>query len=103
MLLVKGAHRSGCRGNHIVDEEEERVLGPQVDTLSDQEVKLANSQIGGHKILFLVKITNSGLGGLFNDDGNAIRILFPDLLALGASLLKRMFFLILELHLLRCL
>lgn len=38
----------------MVDEEEEGVFGAETDSLTDEEVKLANSEIGGYQVLFLV-------------------------------------------------
>lgn len=40
--LVELAHGGGGRGNDVVYEEEESILGPQVDSLSDEKVKLAH-------------------------------------------------------------
>lgn len=68
MFLIQRAHSGRCRGNHIVDEKEEGVLGPQVDAFADQKVELAYSQIGGYQVLLLVQITNACLGGLLYDD-----------------------------------
>jgi len=99
VLLVQRAHGRARRRNDVVHEEEERVLGPQMDSLSDQEVELANSQIRRYQILLLVQIANARLGRFLHDHGNTIGILFPYLLALGATLLERMLLFVLELHL----
>lgn len=61
MNLIQGAHGGRCWRNHVVHEEEERILRTEVDALPDQEVKLANGQIGGHQILLLVQIANASL------------------------------------------
>ncbi len=48
VLLVEAAHRGRGRGNHIVNEKEQRVLGSEADPFSNQEVKLAYRQITGN-------------------------------------------------------
>lgn len=98
VLLVKAAHGGRGRGDDVVDEEEEGVLRPQADPLSDQEVELADSQVRGHQVLLLVQLGDPGFGCAFHDDGDAIRILPPDLFPLGPSLLEGMLFLVLPLH-----
>lgn len=45
VLLVQSAHCGTCRGNHIVDKEEERILWSKVDTLADEEVELSDGEI----------------------------------------------------------
>lgn len=40
--LVQLAHAGRGRGNDIVYEEEESILGSQVDSFSDEKVKLAH-------------------------------------------------------------
>lgn len=62
VLLVQRAHGGGGGGDHVVHEEEESILGPQTDPLPDQEVELSNSEVRGHQVLLLVKISNPGLG-----------------------------------------
>jgi len=47
--------RDGWHGV-VVDKEEQRVLGLQADALANQRVKLANGELVGHQILFLVQI-----------------------------------------------
>merc|ERR1712107_827290 len=88
VFLVQRSHGGRCWRYHIVDEEEERVLWSQTDPLPDEEVELANSEIAGYEVLLLVQITNPGLGTLLHDDGDSVRILPPDLLALGSPLLE---------------
>jgi len=98
VFLVEAAHGGGGRGDDVVDEEKESVLGPQADPLPDQEVELANSQVRGHQVLLLVQLGDPGFGRALHDDGDAIRILPPDLFSLGPSLLEGMLFLVLPLH-----
>ena len=42
LYLVQRAHSGRGGWNHIVNKEEQSILWPQADTLSYQEVKLAN-------------------------------------------------------------
>ena len=43
--LVQRSHCGAGRRNHVVDEEEERILGAQVDPLPDEEVELSDRQV----------------------------------------------------------
>jgi len=54
VLLVQRSHGGRGRGNHVVDEEEEGIFGAETDPLSDEEVELANGEIRGNQVLFLV-------------------------------------------------
>ena len=67
IFLVERA--DSCRGwrNDVVYEKEQCILGPELDTFTDQKVKLSNSQVRGYEILLFVEIANSGIGGLFNN------------------------------------
>ena len=42
MFLVKLTHCRACGWDHIVNKEEQCILGSQVNSLSDEEVKLSN-------------------------------------------------------------
>jgi len=98
MFLVERAHGRARRRNHVVHEEEQSILWPQMDSLADEEVELANGQIRGHEVFLLIQISDARLWCLLHDHGNAIGILLADLLAFGSALLERMLFLVLELH-----
>lgn len=65
--LVKGAHRGGSGRYHIVDEEEERVLRPQMDPLPYQEVELADGEVRRNQVLLLVQVSDPRLRGLLDD------------------------------------
>lgn len=67
MLLVQQAHGSWGGWNDIVYKEEESILGSQVDSFPDEEVKLAHCQVGGDKVFLLVQISYSGFGGFLHD------------------------------------
>jgi len=99
VLLVERPHGGRGGRDHVVDEKEEGVLGPQRHTLADQEVELANRQVRRHQILLLVELGDPGLGRPLDDDGHAVRVLPPDLLTLRLPLLEGVLFLVLPLHL----
>lgn len=71
--LVQGAHGCRCWGNDIVDEEEECILGTQVNAFTYKKIELAHSQIGGYQILLFVQITNARLRCFLNDHLQANR------------------------------
>ena len=99
VLLVERPHGGRGGRDHVVDEKEEGVLGPQRHTLADQEVELAHRQVRRHQILLLVQFGDPGLGRPLDDDGDTIGVLPPDLLALRLPLLEGVLFLVLPLHL----
>lgn len=99
VLLVERPHGGRGGRDHVVDEKEEGVLGPQRHTLADQEVELAHRQVRRHQILLLVELGDPGLGRPLDDDGHAVRVLPPDLLALRLPLLEGVLFFVLPLHL----
>lgn len=68
MLLVQIVHGGRRRRDYVVNEEEQRVFWPQVNALSDQEIELANGQIGWYQILFLIQIADSGPRRFLDDD-----------------------------------
>lgn len=68
VLLVDAAHKSGRRGKDLVDEDEDGLLGRQLDSLADDVDELANSQIGGDQVLLLVDGRDVALLDLFAND-----------------------------------
>ena len=46
--LVQGADGGGRVRDLIVDEEEQGVLGSQLDALADEKVELADGEVAGH-------------------------------------------------------
>jgi hypothetical protein len=54
MLLINRAHQSGSRRQHLIDEDEDGLLGRQLDALADYVDELAYGQVGGDKIFLLV-------------------------------------------------
>lgn len=68
VLLVDAAHKSGRGGKDLVDEDEDGLLGRQLDSLADDVDELANSQIGGDQVLLLVDGRDVALLDLFAND-----------------------------------
>jgi hypothetical protein len=68
--LVERAHGGRGRRDHVVDEEEKCVLGPQAYPLSDEEVELADSQVGGDQVLLLIQVTDPGRIGIRGIQGS---------------------------------
>ncbi|GMR40247.1 hypothetical protein PMAYCL1PPCAC_10442, partial [Pristionchus mayeri] len=62
MILVELSHRGHRLRNDVVDEEEEGVLGTEIDSLSDEEVELSNCGVSRDEILLLVEILQLAVG-----------------------------------------
>lgn len=62
--LVQRAHRGAGGGNDVVDEEEQSVFRSQMNSLADQKIELADSEVGRNQVLLLVQVTDPGLGRL---------------------------------------
>lgn len=45
MFLIQSSHCSTSWGDNIVDKEKKGILWSQVNSLADQEIELANSQV----------------------------------------------------------
>jgi len=99
VFLVEGSHGGAGWGNDVVDEEEECVLGSQMDPLSDEEVELSDGQIGRDQILLFVQVADPRFGSLLHDHRDSVGVLLADLLSFGPSLLEGVFFFVLPLHL----
>ena len=66
MLFVYRAHERSCRRQDLIDEDEDGLLGRQLDALADNVDELADSEVGGNQVFLLI-------------DGRDVRLL--DLLA----------------------
>lgn len=74
MLLVNGRHQRGGGRQHLVDEDEDCLLGGELDALADYVDELAYGEICGDKILLLVDCRDVGLLDLLADDGDAVAV-----------------------------
>lgn len=68
VLLIDRAHQRGGRWQDLVDEDEDGLLGRELDALADDVDELTDSQVGRNQVLLLVDGRNVGFLGLFADD-----------------------------------
>ena len=68
MLFVDAAHESCGRREDLIDEDEDGLLGRQLDALADDVDELADSQVGRDEVLLLVDGGNVGLLDLLADN-----------------------------------
>lgn len=68
MLLVDGGHERGGRRQDLVDEDEDGLLGRELDALADDVDELAHREVGGDQVLLLVDGRNVRLLYLLADD-----------------------------------
>jgi len=74
MLLINRAHQRRSRGQHLIHEDKDGLLGAQLDALADYVDELAYGEIGGDEIFFLVDSRNIGLFDFLADYGDAVRV-----------------------------
>ena len=68
VLLIDAAHK-GSRGRQdLIDEDENSLLRGELDALADDVDELADSQVGGDKVLLLVDGGNVALFDLLAND-----------------------------------
>ena len=67
MLLIDAAHEGCAGGQDLVDEDEDGLLGTQLDALTDHVDELAYGQVGGDQVLLLVDGRDVGFLDLFAD------------------------------------
>lgn len=65
MLLVNAAHEGSRGRQNLVDEDEDGLLGRQLDALADHIDELADGEICGYQILLLVDGSDIRLLDLF--------------------------------------
>lgn len=68
VLLVNAAHESSSGRQNFIDENEDGLLGGELDALADDVDKLADGQIRGDQVLLLVDGCDIALLDLFADD-----------------------------------
>lgn len=68
MLLVDGAHQSRGRRQHLVDKDEDRLLGRKLDPLADDVDELTDRQVRGDKVFLLIDGSNIRLLDLLADN-----------------------------------
>lgn len=68
VLLVNAAHQGGGRWQDLVDEDEDGLLGRELDTLSDDVYELADGEVGGNEVLLLIDSSDVTLLDFLADD-----------------------------------
>lgn len=68
MLLVDAGHERGGWWQDLVHEDEDGLLGRELDTLADDVDELSDGEISWDKIFLLVDGGNLGLLNLLADD-----------------------------------
>ena len=74
MLLVNRRHKRSSRWQHLVDKDEDCLLGGELDALADYVDELAHGEVCGDKILLLVDGRDVGLFDFLTDDGDAVAV-----------------------------
>jgi hypothetical protein len=54
VLLIDGTHQGGSGRQDLIDEDEDGLLGAQLDALADDVDELADGEVCGHQVLLLV-------------------------------------------------
>lgn len=75
MLLINRAHESSSRWEDLIDEDEDRFLGGQLDAFANNVDELTHSQVGRHQVLLLVDGRDVAFLDLLTDDGDTIGVL----------------------------
>jgi hypothetical protein len=68
VLLVDAAHQGSSGRQDLIDENEDGLLGRQLDALSDDVDELTDGQVGGDEILLLINSSDVGFLDLLADD-----------------------------------
>jgi hypothetical protein len=98
VLFVNAAHEGRGRGKDLLNEDENGLLGCELNALADNVDELADGKIGWDKILLLVDRRDVALLNLLADDRNAISVLLADALGLCLPLLEGVLVLELAAH-----
>ena len=75
MLLVDTAHERGSRWQDLIDEDEDGLLGGELNALADHVDELTDSKVGGNEVLLLIDRCDIRLLDLLADDWNAVGVL----------------------------
>ena len=75
MLLVDTAHERSSRWQDLIDEDEDGLLGGELNALADYVDELTDSKVGGNEVLLLIDRCDIRLLDLLADDWNAVGVL----------------------------
>jgi len=98
VLLVDAAHESGSGREDLIDENEDGLLGAELDALANDIDELADSQVCGDEVLLLVDSSDVRLLDLFADDRDAVGVLLANTFGFCLALLEGMLVLELGTH-----
>jgi len=98
VLLIDRAHQSRGRWQHLVDEDEDRLLWRKLDPLADDVDELTDRQVRGDQVFFLIDGSDIRLLDLLADNWNAVGVFLADALGLGLALLEGVLVLELAAH-----
>lgn len=68
VLLIDTAHQRSRRRQHLIHEDEDGLLGAQLDALADHVDELADREVRGHQVLLLVDGGDVGFLDFLADD-----------------------------------
>mmetsp|Transcript_32053 Transcript_32053/g.46827 ORF Transcript_32053/g.46827 Transcript_32053/m.46827 type:complete len:246 (-) Transcript_32053:379-1116(-) len=88
LLLIDLRHQTSSGRKHVVDKDEDSLLGRQLDALADHVHELTDSQISGHEVFLLVDVGEIAASSLLYNHGDSIGVLLPHARCLGLSPLK---------------
>jgi hypothetical protein len=74
VFLIDAAHQGGSWGKNLVDEDEDRLLGRELDALADNVDELANCEICWDQVFLLVDSCDVGFFDFLADDLHDRRI-----------------------------
>jgi hypothetical protein len=75
VLLIDRAHECSSWRQDLIDEDEDRLLGGQLDALADNIDELAHCEVCGNQVLLLVDGRNVALLDLLANHRDAIGVL----------------------------
>lgn len=75
MLVVNTAHQSRSGWQHLIDEDENGLLGTELDSLANNIDELADSQVCGDEVLLLVDGCDVGFLDFLADDLEGMLVL----------------------------
>lgn len=75
VFLVNAAHERGGRWQDLINEDEDGLLGGELDALADYVDELADGEVGGDEVLLLVDGRDVGFLDLLADHWDTVGVL----------------------------
>lgn len=73
MLFVNTTHQRRGRRKHLIDKDEDRLFGRQLDALADYVHELADSEVCGDEVFLLIDGCDVGFLDLFANNLRLVR------------------------------